>query len=98
MDDSKRAEEALRAALTEVAQLRDRLQAENIYLLEEVKQQQGFEEIIGRSPVLQRALRQVEQVAPTDTTVLITGRDRDRQGAGRPRDPQPERPAKTAPW
>ena len=73
VDDSKRAEEALRAALTEVAQLRDRLQAENIYLLEEVKQHQGFEEIIGRSPVLQRALRQVEQVAPTDTTVLILG-------------------------
>jgi PAS domain S-box-containing protein len=73
IDDSKRAEEALRAALTEVAQLRDRLQAENIYLLEEVKQHQGFEEIIGRSPVLQRALRQVEQVAPTDTTVLVTG-------------------------
>ncbi len=73
VDDSKRAEEALRAALTEVAQLRDRLQAENIYLLEEVKQQQEFEEIIGRSPVLQRALRQVEQVAPTDTTVLVTG-------------------------
>jgi PAS domain S-box-containing protein len=73
VDDSKRAEEALRAALTEVAQLRDRLQAENIYLLEEVKQHQGFEEIIGRSPVLQRVLRQVEQVAPTDTTVLITG-------------------------
>ncbi|MGH2708620.1 MAG: sigma-54 interaction domain-containing protein, partial [Actinomycetota bacterium] len=43
------------------------------YLLEEVKQQQGFEEIVGRSPVLQRVLRQVEQVAPTDTTVLITG-------------------------
>jgi transcriptional regulator with GAF, ATPase, and Fis domain len=73
VDDSKRAEEALRAALTEVAQLRDRLQAENIYLLEEVKQHQEFEEIIGRSPVLQRALRQVEQVAPTDTTVLVTG-------------------------
>jgi formate hydrogenlyase transcriptional activator len=73
VDDSKRSEEALRAALIEVAQLRDRLQAENIYLLEEVKQQQGFEEIVGRSPVLQRALRQVEQVAPTDTTVLITG-------------------------
>ncbi len=73
LDDSKRAEEALRAALTEVAQLRDRLQAENVYLLEEVKQQQGFEEIVGRSPVLHRVLRQVEQVSPTDTTVLITG-------------------------
>jgi transcriptional regulator with GAF, ATPase, and Fis domain len=44
-----------------------------VYLLEEVKQQQGFEEIVGRSPALQRALRQVEQVAPTDTSVLILG-------------------------
>jgi PAS domain S-box-containing protein len=73
VDDAKRAEEALRAALTEVAQLRDRLQAENVYLLEEVKQQQGFEEIVGRSAALQRVLHQVEQVAPTDTSVLITG-------------------------
>jgi PAS domain S-box-containing protein len=73
IDDSKRTEEALRAALTEVAKLRDRLQAENIYLMEEVKQQQGFEEIVGRGPALQRVLHQVEQVAPADTTVLITG-------------------------
>ncbi len=71
--ERQRAEDALRASLTEVAQLRDRLQAENIYLLEEVKQQHGFEEIVGRSPVLQRVLHQVEQVAPTDTTVLVTG-------------------------
>ena len=41
--------------------------------MEEVKQQQGFEEIVGRSAALERVLRQVEQVAPTDTTVLITG-------------------------
>jgi PAS domain S-box-containing protein len=73
VDDAKRGEEALRAALTEVAQLRDRLQAENVYLMEEVKQQQGFEEIVGRSPALRRVLHQVEQVAPTGTTVLITG-------------------------
>jgi len=73
IDDAKRTEEALRAALMEVAKLRDRLQAENVYLMEEVKQQQGFEEIVGRSPALERVLRQVEQVAPAGTTVLITG-------------------------
>ena len=71
--ERQRVEDALRAALHEVAQLRDRLQAENVVLLEEVKQQQGFEEIIGRSAALQRVLRQVEQVAPTGSTVLITG-------------------------
>jgi len=73
VDDSKRAEEALRAALAEVERLRDRLQAENVYLQEEIKTRHGFEEIVGRSPALQRVLRQIEQVAPTDTTVLITG-------------------------
>jgi predicted ATPase/transcriptional regulator with GAF, ATPase, and Fis domain len=57
----------------EVAQLRDRLEAENVYLREEVKQHQGFEEIVGRSAPLEELLRQVRQVAPTDSTVLITG-------------------------
>jgi formate hydrogenlyase transcriptional activator len=57
----------------EVAQLRDRLEAENVYLREEVKQHQGFEEIVGRSAPLQELLGQVRQVAPTDSTVLITG-------------------------
>jgi predicted ATPase/transcriptional regulator with GAF, ATPase, and Fis domain len=57
----------------EVSRLRDRLQAENVYLQEEIRTQHNFEEIIGRSPALERVLRQVEQVAPTDATVLITG-------------------------
>jgi len=57
----------------EVRQLRDRLQAENVYLAGEIKSEQGFEEIIGQSQTLQRALRQVERVAPTESTVLILG-------------------------
>lgn len=57
----------------EVTTLRDRLQAENIYLQEEIKTQHGFEEIVGKSKALSRVLRQVEQVAPTGATVLITG-------------------------
>ncbi len=57
----------------EVSRLRDRLEAENVYLQEEIKTHHGFEGIVGNSPALQRVLRQVEQVAPTDTTVLITG-------------------------
>src|SRR2546426_11659157 len=55
----------------EVSQLRDRLQAENVYLHEEIKTQQGFEDLVGQSPALAALLRKVEQVAPTDTTVLI---------------------------
>lgn len=57
----------------EVTQLRDRLQAENVYLRDEIRTQHGFEEIVGRSPGLKRVLRQVEQVAPSDATVLLTG-------------------------
>jgi predicted ATPase/transcriptional regulator with GAF, ATPase, and Fis domain len=58
---------------TEIRRLKDRLQAENVYLIEEIKTQHGFEEIVGRSPALQRVLSKIEQVAQTDTTVLITG-------------------------
>ena len=57
----------------EIARLKDRLQAENVYLAEEIKTQRGFEEMVGHSPALQRVLGRVEQVAPTDSTVLITG-------------------------
>jgi predicted ATPase/transcriptional regulator with GAF, ATPase, and Fis domain len=57
----------------EITRLRDRLQAENVYLHEEIKTQHGFEEIIGTSPALRHNLHQVEQVAPTTATVLIRG-------------------------
>ncbi|HET6342880.1 MAG TPA: sigma 54-interacting transcriptional regulator [Gemmatimonadota bacterium] len=57
----------------ELRRLRDRLEAENVYLQEEIRTQHGFEEIIGQSVGLRRLLAQVEQVAPTDATVLITG-------------------------
>jgi len=57
----------------EVSRLRDRLQAENVYLQEEIKTQHGFEDIVGQSRALRKVLQRVEQVAPTDTTVLITG-------------------------
>ncbi|MCI0410653.1 MAG: sigma 54-interacting transcriptional regulator, partial [Acidobacteria bacterium] len=69
----KLAEAALQKALVEVEQLKDKLQAENIYLQEEIKTQQGFEEIVGHSAALKKVLHQVEQVAPTDATVLICG-------------------------
>jgi formate hydrogenlyase transcriptional activator len=67
------AERALRDALAEVEALKNRLQAENVYLQEEIGTQHNFNEIIGRSPALLDALRRVERVAPTDSTVLILG-------------------------
>jgi formate hydrogenlyase transcriptional activator len=65
--------EALKKALSEVEELKNRLQAENIYLQEEIKTEYNLEEIIGHSEVLQKALRKVQHVAPTEATVLIQG-------------------------
>ncbi len=60
-------------AYEEIARLHDRLARENEYLQEEIRTEHNFEEIVGKSPALLRVLRQVEQVAPTDATVLIAG-------------------------
>ena len=60
-------------AYEEIAELKARLEEENLYLLEEIKTHHKFEEIIGRSSAMKRVLQGVEQVAPTDATVLILG-------------------------
>ena len=73
ISERKQAEEALRQAHAEVQALKERPQAENVYLQEEIKHTHNFEEIIGESAPLQRLLKQVQQVAPTDATVLIHG-------------------------
>jgi formate hydrogenlyase transcriptional activator len=57
----------------EIAALKVRLEKENVYLQEEIRTEHNFEEIVGNSPALLVALRKVEQVAPTDSTVLIYG-------------------------
>jgi formate hydrogenlyase transcriptional activator len=54
-------------------QERARLQAQNQYLQEEIKYNNNFEEIISKSKNFLRVLSQIEQVASTDATVLITG-------------------------
>lgn len=69
----KRQEHALREALAEVETLRDRLQAENAYLQAEVKTEGRFDSIVGESSALQDVLEQIEQVAPTNSSVLIIG-------------------------
>lgn len=58
---------------SEVVELKNRLQAENIYLQEEIKLDHNFDEIISTSTSFKKALRNVEQVASTDATVLILG-------------------------
>jgi transcriptional regulator with GAF, ATPase, and Fis domain len=67
------AEERLHRALTEVETLTNRLQVENVYLQEEIRQEHNFEEMAGSSPALLAMLQTVEIVAPTDTTVLLYG-------------------------
>jgi formate hydrogenlyase transcriptional activator len=57
----------------EIASLKGRLEKENVYLREELRAEHNFEEIVGTSPALLKVLRDVERVAPTDSTVLIFG-------------------------
>ena len=57
----------------EIATLKARLEKENVYLQEEIRTEHNFEEIVGNSSALLAVLRKVEQVAPTDSTVLIYG-------------------------
>ncbi len=57
----------------ELRESKDKLVEERTYLAREIRSEHGFEEILGRSPALQRVLRQVETVAPTGSTVLVQG-------------------------
>lgn len=69
----KLAEAVLQKAFEEIKELKDRLYEENLALREEVDQASMFEEIIGTSPALRDVLSRVAKVAPSDSTVLITG-------------------------
>ncbi len=60
-------------AYAEIKQLREQLSREKLYLEDEIRSEQGFEEIIGRSSRIRAVLRNIELVAPTDSTVLIYG-------------------------
>ena len=60
-------------AHAEIKQLKEQLSREKLYLKDEIRSERGFEEIIGRSAVIRAVLRDIETVAPTDSTVLIYG-------------------------
>lgn len=66
VSERKRAEDELR-------RLKDQLQAENIYLREEIQEEHHFGEMIGQSKIFRHVLTLLKQVAPTRTTVLILG-------------------------
>lgn len=60
-------------ALAEIETLKRRLEQENEYLREEVGQGDSFGELVGHSPALQAVGRQIDLVAPTESSVLILG-------------------------
>ena len=60
-------------AYREIAELKNKLAEEKLYLEEEIRTEHNFQEAIGESAALKRALSQAETVAPTDSTVLILG-------------------------
>jgi formate hydrogenlyase transcriptional activator len=60
-------------AYEEIRRLTNRLMSEKLYLEDEIRVDHGFGGVIGHAPALQRVLQQVETVASTDATVLLTG-------------------------
>jgi formate hydrogenlyase transcriptional activator len=60
-------------AFQKIEALNDQLHRENVYLEEEVRAEHNFGEIVGESAALRRVLKEVETVAPTDSTVLVRG-------------------------
>ena len=69
----KQSEQKLHQAFVEIQALKDRLEAENIFLREEINLQYAHEEIIGQSECMRYVLSQAEQVAGTDSTVMLLG-------------------------
>jgi PAS domain S-box-containing protein len=71
--ERKHAQEELEKAFQEIQALKDQLYKQNLALRDEVDSASMFEEIVGASTALQRVLSRVRKVAPTDSTVFITG-------------------------
>ena len=69
----RRTETALRESIMEIKKLKDRLQTENLYLLNEISVEYSHHEIVGKSHSIKKLLTQIEQVADTGSTVLILG-------------------------
>ena len=73
IEERRQAEASLSQALSEIETLKDRLEAENIYLRQEIILKHRFADILGQSDGLKYVLYRAEQVAPLNTTVLILG-------------------------
>ncbi|MEX1325292.1 MAG: sigma 54-interacting transcriptional regulator [Desulfobacterales bacterium] len=71
--DRKQKEQSLQNAFSEIKRLEQRLQQENIYLRKEIELKHNHAEIVGSSNAIKEVLGQAEQVAETESTVLILG-------------------------
>jgi formate hydrogenlyase transcriptional activator len=71
--ERRRSDDELQRSYEEVKRLRDQLELENTYLKQEHSLQHGHGRIVGESPAIVAVLELVEQVAPTETTVLVQG-------------------------
>ncbi|MRR57276.1 MAG: GAF domain-containing protein [Deltaproteobacteria bacterium] len=69
----KEYQQDMKRSCEEIRELKDKLQVEAEFLRSEIRSSRNREEIVGQSDALSKVLLQVEQVAPTDTTVLICG-------------------------
>ncbi|BBP43452.1 sigma 54-interacting transcriptional regulator [Thiosulfativibrio zosterae] len=73
VSERKLAERKLHEALNEVQSLKKRLELENAYLQEEYREEHHYKEIVGKSLAIRKVIQQIELVAPTDASVLISG-------------------------
>jgi formate hydrogenlyase transcriptional activator len=71
--ERKQMEKQLREHLQEIENLKQQIESENIYLREEIKLLVEHTEIVGQSIAMKKVLSQAEQVAQTDSTVLLLG-------------------------
>jgi formate hydrogenlyase transcriptional activator len=69
----KEQDESLKFAFNEIQNLKKQIEADYVYLRDELTLEHNYEDIIGRSEGIRAVLLKVEQVAPTDVTTLIMG-------------------------
>ena len=72
-EEAEKGKQIAEAALSEIKKLKDQLEAERAYLQEEIKLEYNHENIIGQSDGINYVLYKGEQIAPTDTIVLVLG-------------------------
>ena len=73
IEDRKQTADALREALAIIKQLKDQLREENLYLREEIDLIHSHMDIVGNGEAIRTVLKQIGQVAPTNSTVLLQG-------------------------